>query len=118
MRAGLLLGLLSLACACGKPPPARAVAGATAQPLTLAEKKARLPPVAQLPCFDCHQLAAYESGPRFPHTADTHLDLGHCHRCHRTGGHHGTMVDTAPCKECHDEIPNRAQPIPASGEGP
>jgi hypothetical protein len=79
-------------------------------PPTLEDKKAQLPKVPQLPCFECHQLAAYESGPRFPHTADTHVDLGHCHRCHRSGGHHGNTVDLAPCKECHEEIPNRAPP--------
>ena len=89
-----------------------------AQPPTLEDKKALLPVAAQLPCFGCHQLSAYETGPRFPHTSDAHVDLGHCHRCHRSGGHHGTTVDEAPCKECHEEIPNRAPPTPASDGGP
>ena len=117
MRAPAALLLLSCAVGCGKP---AAPAEATSVPplLTLAQKKALLPAVAQLPCFECHQLAAYESGPRFPHAADTHQDLGHCHRCHRSGGHHGTTVDEAPCKECHDEIPNRAPATPASDGGP
>ncbi len=107
------LGLLALPAACGAP-ASPAAAGANRVP-TLAEKKARLPAVPQLPCFECHRFAAYETGPRFPHTSDAHQDLGHCHRCHRSGGHHGTLVDEAACQECHDEIPNRA---PAPGPSP
>ncbi|MHB8877939.1 MAG: hypothetical protein ACYC8T_29950 [Myxococcaceae bacterium] len=113
--AAALLLLLPIACGSGK---AAAPDKQPVLPPSLADKKALLPKVAELPCFECHPLAAYQEGPRFPHEADTHQDLGHCHRCHRSSGHHGTTVDEAPCQECHEAIPNREPPSPAPDAGP
>lgn len=100
MRA--LLATLLFACACGGSSFAAPPAAAAPFPEPLAAKQARLPRIADLPCFDCHALGEWKDGARFPHAGESHQGLGHCHRCHGGGGHHGPMtIDRASCAECH-----------------
>lgn len=110
MRIGALAMLASLVAACSG---GGAPAGEPAAPAVkaAAEPVRKLPRVADLPCFGCHDLATYEEGP-FPHGA--HEDVGHCSACHAGLGHHGVPINRGTCLECHDD----SELVEVLGEAP